>query len=108
MVTISRFTRLGKMCIRDSGESAVANCRNLRMAQIPDSVHTIAQNAFDGDARLVIRCYRGSAASTFRMQNKILCEYMPVSYTHLDVYKRQGINDERDQMSELRSGVPSR
>ena len=36
----------------------------------------IAEDAFEDDRRLVFQCTRGSAASAFRIRNKIPCEYI--------------------------------
>ena len=57
-------------------EMAFANCRKLKMVQIPDSVSNIEDNAFENDSNLVIQCTRGSAASAFRIRNKIAGEYI--------------------------------
>jgi hypothetical protein len=61
--------------------SAFWNCRNLRFVQIPDSVTEIAGDAFGHCPNLVIRCTRGSAASAFRRELQIPCEYIAKTKT---------------------------
>lgn len=57
-------------------ELAFANCKKLSMIQIADSVTKIADNAFSNSNNVVIRCARGSAASAYRIRNKIAGEYI--------------------------------
>lgn len=57
-------------------ELAFANCRKLKSVQIADSVSRIEENAFANDSGFVIRCTRGSVASSFRIKNKIAGEYI--------------------------------
>lgn len=57
-------------------ELAFANCRKLKSVQIADSVSRIEDNAFANDSGFVIQCTRGSAASSFRIKNKIAGEYI--------------------------------
>ena len=58
------------------GDRAFANCSQLGIIRLPDSVEQIAEDAFEDDRRLVFQCTRGSAASAFRIRNKIPCEYI--------------------------------
>lgn len=58
-------------------EFAFANCKKLKTVLIPDSVTHIEDNAFSGDIDLIIQCSRGSAASAFRIRNKLHGEYIP-------------------------------
>lgn len=57
-------------------EFAFANCRKLRTVFIPDSVSHIEDNAFSGNTDFLIQCSRGSAASAFRIRNKLPGEYV--------------------------------
>ena len=57
-------------------ELAFANCKALSTVQIPDSVTRIEDNAFANSYGVVIQCTRGSAASAFRIRNKIAGEYV--------------------------------
>lgn len=57
-------------------ELAFANCRKLKLIQIADSVSRIEDNAFANDSGFIIQCTRGSAASSFRIRNKIAGEYI--------------------------------
>lgn len=57
-------------------ELAFANCRKLKMVSISDSVTHIEDNAFEGSMQFVIQCTRGSAASAYRIRNKLPCEYI--------------------------------
>ena len=57
-------------------ELAFANCRKLRTVFIPDSVSHIEDNAFSGNTDFLIQCSRGSAASAFRIRNKLPGEYV--------------------------------
>lgn len=57
-------------------ELAFANCKKLRTVFIPDSVSHIEDNAFSGNTDFLIQCSRGSAASAFRIRNKLPGEYV--------------------------------
>jgi hypothetical protein len=57
-------------------ELAFANCKALSTVQIADSVTRIEDNAFANSYGVVIQCTRGSAASAFRIRNKIAGEYI--------------------------------
>lgn len=57
-------------------ELAFANCRALKIVRIADSVSRIEDNAFANDSNFIIQCSRGSAASAFRIKNKIPGEYV--------------------------------
>lgn len=57
-------------------ELAFANCRKLKIVRIADSVSKIEDNAFANDGEFIIQCSRGSAASAFRIKNKIPGEYV--------------------------------
>ena len=57
-------------------ELAFANCKRLKSVRIADSVVHIEDNVFANDNGIVIQCYRGSAASSFRIRNKIAGEYI--------------------------------
>lgn len=57
-------------------ELAFANCRKLKSIHIADSVTHIEDNAFANDSGFIIQCSRGSAASAFRIRNKIEGEYI--------------------------------
>ena len=57
-------------------ELAFANCKALNTVHIADSVTRIEDNAFANSYGVVIQCTRGSAASTFRIRNKIAGEYI--------------------------------
>ena len=57
-------------------ESAFASCTNLKSIQIAESVTRIEDYAFYNDAKLVIRCYRGSEADSYRKQFNIPVEYI--------------------------------
>jgi hypothetical protein len=57
-------------------ELAFANCSNLKSVQIADSVEQIEDNAFENNSNFIIQCSRGSAASAFRIRNKIPGEYV--------------------------------
>ena len=57
-------------------ELAFANCKALNTVQIADSVARIEDNAFANSYGVVIQCTRGSAASAFRIRNKIAGEYI--------------------------------
>ena len=58
------------------GNRAFGACKKLSFVQIPDSVTQIAGNAFATCPKLTIFCYRGSAASTYRIAHKIPGEYL--------------------------------
>lgn len=58
------------------GNRAFGACRKLSIVQIPDSVTQIAGDAFATCPKLKIFCYRGSAASTYRIAHKIPGEYL--------------------------------
>ena len=58
------------------GNRAFGACRKLSFVQIPDSVTQIAGDAFATCPKLKIFCYRGSAASTYRIAHKIPGEYL--------------------------------
>ena len=60
-------------------EMAFANCRKLKSILIADSVTHIKDNAFANNSSFVIQCSRGSAASSFRIRNKIPGEYVAKS-----------------------------
>lgn len=57
-------------------ELAFANCRKLKSIRIADSVTHFEDNAFANNSGFVIQCSRGSAASSFRIRNKIAGEYI--------------------------------
>lgn len=57
-------------------ELAFANCKKLKTVFISDSVTHIEDNAFSGDTDFLIQCSRGSAASAFRIRNKLPGEYI--------------------------------
>ena len=57
-------------------ELAFANCKKLKTVFIPDSVSHIEDNAFSGNTDFLIQCSRGSAASAFRIRNKLPGEYV--------------------------------
>lgn len=57
-------------------ELAFANCKKLKTVFISDSVTHIEDNAFSGDTDFLIQCSRGSAASAFRIRNKLPGEYV--------------------------------
>lgn len=57
-------------------ELAFANCKKLRTVFIPDSVSHIEDNVFSGNTDFLIQCSRGSAASAFRIRNKLPGEYV--------------------------------
>ena len=57
-------------------ELAFANCKKLRAVFIPGSVSHIEDNAFSGNTDFLIQCSRGSAASVFRIRNKLPREYV--------------------------------
>lgn len=84
---------------------AFANCTNLKKITIPDSVAEIADNAFVNDADLMFRCTRGSAASAFRIQNKIPVEYIAKSKSkELNAHSRLSKKSDRvaaDRLSGL-------
>lgn len=62
--------------VRVIDELAFANCSKLKSVQIADSVEKIEDNAFENDDNFIIQCSRGSAASAFRIRNKIPGEYV--------------------------------
>ena len=78
-------------------EYAFARCINMRSIQIPDSVTKIEDTAFEGCHDFIIKCSRGSAASTFRIQNKIPGEYVakerpPQQDSNSDTRKKRKTN----------------
>jgi hypothetical protein len=62
--------------VRVIDELAFANCSKLKSIQIADSVESIEDNAFENVDNFIIQCSRGSAASAFRIRNKIPGEYI--------------------------------
>ena len=57
--------------VKTIGERAFANCPNLVYIEIPQSVISIAGDAFSGCNGVTIICKAGSAAHTFAMTNGI-------------------------------------
>lgn len=55
------------------GPRAFANCESLAYVFVPDSVQTIAEDAFSGCGELVIGCFSGTAAESYANQNGIPC-----------------------------------
>jgi hypothetical protein len=53
------------------GKRAFANCSQLGMIAIPDSVATIAPDAFAGSDGVMVLCTEGSAAHSFALRNGI-------------------------------------
>ena len=64
-------------------ELAFANCKKLKTVFISDSVTHIEDNAFSGDTDFLIQCSRGSAASAFRIRNKLPGEYIAKTKTEV-------------------------
>lgn len=64
-------------------ELAFANCKKLKTVFISDSVLHIEDNAFSGDTDFLIQCSRGSAASAFRIRNKLPGEYIAKTKTEV-------------------------
>lgn len=64
-------------------ELAFANCKKLKTVFISDSVTHIEDNAFSGDTDFLIQCSRGSAASAFRIRNKLPVEYIAKTKTEV-------------------------
>lgn len=64
-------------------ELAFANCKKLKTVFISDSVTHIEDNAFSGDTDFLIQCSRGSAASAFRIRNKLPGEYIAKAKTEV-------------------------
>ena len=57
--------------VREIGEKAFMNCVNLRQIEIPNSVISIADDAFDGCTRLTIICSNGSYAQEYAVAHGI-------------------------------------
>ena len=55
------------------GERAFADCTLLRQIQIPASVESIAEDAFEGYNDLIIFCPLGSAAEAYAIAHRISC-----------------------------------
>lgn len=54
------------------GSSSFANCTELTIVQIPDSVTTIAVDAFSGSPMVIILCNENSAAHSYAEENGLL------------------------------------
>lgn len=84
-------------------ELAFANCRKLRTVFIPDSVSHIEDNAFSGNTDFLIQCSRGSAASAFRIRNKLPGEY--VAKTKLESKDKTATKRTRSSVGDGLSGL---
>ena len=84
-------------------ELAFANCKRLKTVLIPDSVTHIEDNVFSGDMNFMIQCFRGSAASAFRIRNKLPGEYIPK--TKSQIKERTAVKKTRSSMGDGLSGL---
>ena len=57
--------------VADIGAKAFANCPNLVYIEIPESVTSIAEDAFSGSNGVTIVCKNGSAAYVFATTHSI-------------------------------------
>ncbi|MGN0594866.1 MAG: leucine-rich repeat domain-containing protein [Hominimerdicola sp.] len=62
-----------------------SNCTNLKSVTIPDSVTEIHSTAFENCPNLTIRCYKGSYAETYAIENNIPYKIIGVSGRIIDV-----------------------
>ena len=58
------------------GRLAFGNCPSLNSVRIPESVTEIDETAFNDSDNVVIKCYHGSYAETFALENNIACSYI--------------------------------
>ena len=63
---------IGKKCVR-IGSRAFADCRNLKVIVIPESVKDIAEDAFKNIGQLIIVAPEGSAAEVFADEHDFAC-----------------------------------
>ena len=82
--------------VTDIGNLAFANCASLKSIELPDSIVSIADNAFSGCDDLVIRCHSGSYAMQYAIANGIdyvLTDVSPVIRGDADGDGEVTIND---------------
>lgn len=65
------YSRIDGFPVTTIGERAFQNCSQLRSVLIPDSVESIAGNAFDGCDDIVIYCAKNSYAEQYATDNGI-------------------------------------
>ena len=63
--------------VLDIGEKAFANNAQLCLINLPDSIQTIAENAFEGTEAVTILCRAGSVAESFAQTNGVAYVIIP-------------------------------